>query len=626
MTSKILDKLNPLKLVSRAIGSVKRFPLSVSAIAITGVSLYILILYSLLSDSSMPDRTEKFFGRVIFASILAFFVFTATKLALENRKLPALLEILFNIFAGIFLIIYGIFLTPIGSTNPYEVLLFTTLIVSSLSAVYTVPFLLKKNTRKASWHFIMSHLTKSVIATIIGQIAFGAISLALLAIGMLFEIDQMPSEWSALIANTIFVLILPVIYLIFIPKDFQVKKEFKYPKLVFYLIKFIAIPIIGFYFIILYLYIAKTLISWELPEGGVVYLMLSMIVPVIGIVELLNPLKDTRKRIRVFTRVAYLLLIPLIILYFVAIGVRIGDFGVTVARYYVVLFGVDILFVAIYCALRIKSSVNFLLIVFCGSLLISVLPFAGAYDFSQHWQEWRFEQVFKKKDLLEENKKIDLDSELVFSEAEGIEINGILDYLEENHDFTGVGEMFEDNDWDKLNIDEKDPDYSDTGKLLDALGIKRCYDCYDNNMGDSERVYVHISLNNYQAYELDSLDFKKMLTIRYDSYRGESEQTLDVYYSEDSSSDVNVWIEGESKLIISHSAGKSRSEFELEPAVESAVEDNSYSLSYVSLNYPLIVESENGDQLVIENMSFNWDTTDKEIIDISAIGGWFLIK
>ena len=145
-------------------------------------------------------------------------------------------------------------------------------------------------------------------------------------------------------------------------------------------------------------------------------------------------------------------------------------------------------------------------------------------------------------------------------------------------------------------------------------------------MGDSERVYVHISLNNYQAYELDSLDFKKMLTIRYDSYRGESEQTLDVYYSEDSSSDVNVWIEGESKLIISHSAGKSRSEFELEPAVESAVEDNSYSLSYVSLNYPLIVESENGDQLVIENMSFNWDTTDKEIIDISAIGGWFLIK
>ncbi|NLY44386.1 MAG: DUF4153 domain-containing protein [Tissierella sp.] len=101
------------------------------------------------------------------------------------------------------------------------------------------------------------------------------------------------------------------------------------------LLTYIVIPLITIYTIILYVYFAKILITWEWPKGIVSHLVIWYTAVSIGVIFLITPLIETDKICRYFKVLFPKLVLPILLMMFVSIGQRINQYGITENRYYI---------------------------------------------------------------------------------------------------------------------------------------------------------------------------------------------------------------------------------------------------------------------------------------------------
>jgi len=115
-------------------------------------------------------------------------------------------------------------------------------------------------------------------------------------------------------------------------------------------VQFILIPLVVLYLLILYAYMAKILFQWSLPQGWVTILI--MVFSVLGMLAMLlvYPYQHQKENawVRWYTKGYYVALIPLLILQYVAIFTRIGDYGFTAPRWAVVAITVWLTWISIY--------------------------------------------------------------------------------------------------------------------------------------------------------------------------------------------------------------------------------------------------------------------------------------
>ena len=98
--------------------------------------------------------------------------------------------------------------------------------------------------------------------------------------------------------------------------------------------QYVLLPLVGIYLVILYAYGLKILFQWNWPQGWVSQLVLWYSVVSILSILLLWPLREKADSgwIKSFTSWFFRLLIPLLVMLFLAIFERIGDYGLTVNR------------------------------------------------------------------------------------------------------------------------------------------------------------------------------------------------------------------------------------------------------------------------------------------------------
>ena len=158
-----------------------------------------------------------------------------------------------------------------------------------------------------------------------------------------------------------------------IPKDFQPKGT-GYPKGIVFIFSYILAPLIIGYLGILYAYIIKILIEWNLPKGNITYMVLAF--GLIGIFTHIfsYPIRDTgTKLLKIVYRYFYYALLAPIALLFIGIGVRISDYGITEKRYLVVIFAVWFLLSSAYFIL--KKELKFKNIIFTISTMLILSSF-----------------------------------------------------------------------------------------------------------------------------------------------------------------------------------------------------------------------------------------------------------
>lgn len=246
--------------------------------------------------------------------------------------------------------------------------IYTTIFLS----IFVAPFFKQKN-ENGFWVFLMNNAKAAVVATAISVVLLAAIDGLLFGFFNLFDIkiSGRPFAYSAIISScTIF----PILFFSGIPSiDECLQETPALNKFQISMNKFLFLPILSLYIILLYAYITKIIIQWEMPKGMVSYLVsASMLLMLLRVTltypERIDPKPSFEKKLLKILPAAS---IPLVILMSVGIMRRISDYGISEDRYYITAINIFYyIIIAILLIDKIKRKSKYITIVSCGMLLI----------------------------------------------------------------------------------------------------------------------------------------------------------------------------------------------------------------------------------------------------------------
>ncbi|MCD6063503.1 MAG: hypothetical protein K0R82_1414, partial [Flavipsychrobacter sp.] len=376
-------------LTTQAEETFKRFPLPL-VFAITGTFTAVGMISQEIDDNS-------FLIKLLFTCILALpFTIGATLFAERRAGSKAVIPGI----ATVMVILYGIFLAPdkFGQTDVATISFFVLCLVMHLwvaIAAYT-----KTDERLGFWRFNETLYVRMFISVIFSGALFAGLALAIYALDNLLQFTIDPKTYAQLwmviagIFNTWF-------FLGGVPRNFtELHLEKEYPKGLKIFAQYILIPLATIYLIILYAYGGKILAIWNLPKGWVS--MLIMCYAVIGIlaVLLVYPLRNDEDKpwVRLFSRFFFIAMLPVTVLLFVAIGVRIRQYGVTEPRYYLVALGCWLVCIALYFIFSKQKNIK---------VIPATLILVGLFSLFGPWSAFSVSSISQYrilKNTLERNK------------------------------------------------------------------------------------------------------------------------------------------------------------------------------------------------------------------------------
>ena len=354
--------------------AVLRFPLTIAAI-LTFAVLMIIQIHNNYKDR-FDERLWWMLGLTILLS-LAFYLFS------EN-KISCLLKNLLNVFLTGCLAWFTFTLQkPVVEAEIIRILV---LGVSFGAAVFFAPFITGKRPL-AFWNYVMNVIYQLITAYVFAGVLMAGLSLALLSLDKLFGMN-IPDNTYGYLSVLCFVLFGSIYFLSSLPRvnKNEEEKPVDFPKIYKILGLYILLPILGIYILILYVYLAKIIATWELPNGWV-----SWLVSILGIVgyltiSLLHPiyLKSDNKPAKLFTRFFPVILLPLLILMFVGIMRRLSDYGITINRLYVLLLNLWLLGVSIYLFITRTRQVKWIYISFAAVAFLFSVGSWSVFSITKH--------------------------------------------------------------------------------------------------------------------------------------------------------------------------------------------------------------------------------------------------
>ncbi len=498
----------------------KRFPITISW-AILGT---LFTIYTVESG----DFDDIFYGKIILTFVLGISWFIATRFFEEQFKTS---KEWFMLVPFVFMLAFYFHLPTVETRfNSEFIIRFILYFIGGHLLVFVAPFILKWN-KSAYFNYLKSVFTAIVRSLFFSLILYLGIVLALLAVKHLFNVDIKGERFFQ-----IFIICLGIvntwIYLSDFPKDIHSKKVIDYTKALEVLVKYILIPLVILYLIILYAYSLKIVINWSLPKGWVSYLVIALSFLGFIIQILINPIQkisDSRP-IKRFHPWFYYLLLPLIGLLFVAIFKRINEYGITENRYFVLVLALWILAMTLYMLYSKHKRIRvFPLSLAAISLVISV-GFWGAFSVSTKSQVSRFEKVYndiKNTDFTTTYQKKD-------------QLRSIINYLNKKEAIDKIAPILGYKPSEVFNTESK---WQIRSKLMDTLAIKVTNK--PENINDLLGNY-HYSINEFNMLiDIKGYDFLKSM------YLGNSgnkkEKTIDKYrFSlQKESNIIAIWKEDE---------------------------------------------------------------------------------
>ena len=459
---------------------------------------------------------------------------------ISNKKgLTKKQHVLFNIIASILLVIIYFTLPNSQSTHntslPY--IKYAIYNITCHLLVSFVPFAFTRQLN-AFWHYNKILFIRFLVSLIYSGFIYLGLVLALTSLKLLFDVDLHEKLfieiWIVTVSffNTWF-------FVGGIPKNLdELESNVQYPNGLRVFSQFVLLPLLGLYLLILYSYGSKIILTWDWPRGVVSYLIIC--VSVLGILTflLIHPFGELKEHawIKKASRGYYFLLFPLLVIFFIAIFLRINDYGITINRYVILLLGIWLTIVCIYTAIG-KTNIKFIptsLAVLM--LLVSFGPW-GMFSMSERSQVYRLKSILEKSTVLKDNKVQnepswikdslpELITETEFTNSNKLtdslhnEVMSILDYLDNHHGFSMI------RDWYKQDIDsiinviiskDEETHYCNEAKIyMQSLGLN--YEIIESE--NTEPNYEFTSNRNNMIKEISGYDY----IISFDAYTGDQLQ------------------------------------------------------------------------------------------------------
>ena len=373
----------------------------------------------LIEDKYISEATELILVKILITSALGISLFFGLYMFSQRYGKRYLFEAI-----GILLLIGFYFVLPPDKKqwNIVQIIsIFSCAVLTHLFVAFA-PFWNSKE-EAPFWQYNKSLFISLVQTWIFVQVLIAGVLLAVVAVENLFNIDfseKIYLELGALLS----ILGSTTIFLLFqIDGLKKMQAETPYPIVLKFFTQFILIPLLMLYGVILYLYMFKILINFNLPQGWISYMVLTY--SIFGILALLlvHPLRNqmTKSWVFWFHKIFFYTLIPLVILLFIAINTRILEYGFTEARYFVFLTAVWLAGIVCYFLFFKKTHIKIIPISLFLILALSlILPYFNAFSVSVRSQEKDLQRIMIENKLLV-NGKIDFKKEVADSVVNNIE-------------------------------------------------------------------------------------------------------------------------------------------------------------------------------------------------------------
>ena len=407
--------------------TLRRFPAS----AMCSVLLFGVLIHINHSYEAPAWSVEQAAGVLI----LAFFGLGAVQLAREGRGwgVPRTL-----LGSGLVLFACAWFgFAPDWQAEP----VFLLLLGSMLAFLLAAPVGGRDN--MALWHSGAAMLVTAITAFLIAFVLFLGLILAMQALNLLFDLrieGAMFADIWALCAA----LFAPLLALGNVPFPGRAEERIEGLKgrAARIAVEWILVPLCYLYLAILYAYFARLLVTFELPNGYLAALTLGF--AGVGLFTWLLGYGLTgaaRGHTRFFHRWFFIFLSPAIVMMLVAVGVRIGEYGLTESR--LVLLAAGLWLAAVCCVYGLNRAAPLVWMpVSLGILffLLAAQPFNVA-RLSVLSQEGRLERLIEAAGGLNTSGHF-LRGEEDIPRGTRMEIMGAVDYLEHRNQHAFLNRIF----------------------------------------------------------------------------------------------------------------------------------------------------------------------------------------
>jgi hypothetical protein len=448
-------------IIHQAAKAFRRFPMAL----ICAILAAALMMHLVDDNAGFKENIPMYY--ILQTLWLGMISFVGLSVFTQRYTMRTSTVILLNV-AVVALMVYFFYAQP-ESYTVKSVSRFIILVIGAHLGVSFAPFLVNTEVN-GFWQYNKSLFLRFLTSAIYSAVFYIGLSIALLAIKELFNIDFGDKVYIDLFI-TVAVVMNTWFFIAGIPSRIIALEQVReYPKGLRIFTQYVLLPLVVIYLIILYFYEAKILFTLVWPRGIVSYLIIGF--STLGILALLLvwPLRDDAEHtwIRTFTKRFFLAIFPLIVLLIMAIGRRVMEYGVTENRYFLIVLSLWLFIVALYFLFSRRKNIKFVpLSLFFAALLSGFGPW-NAFEVSSLSQHSRLENFFQKNKMIVNGKATK--SKKTITKVDQKEIASIVEYMIDVHGVESIQDLFT-QDLAVVTKEKRGEYFNKTDRVLALIGL-----------------------------------------------------------------------------------------------------------------------------------------------------------
>lgn len=243
------------------------------------------------------------------------------------------------------------------------------------------------------------YLRAAVVALLFANVALGLFQATLWSAAYIFGFDEM--RWVGRLSVDVVpitnLLVVPMLFLMLL--DRWEHAEGRLSRVGEVLVNWIFTPALVIYASLLHLYAVRILFAWSLPRGGVAYLVFGFMATAF-IVRLLRELVGKRTAEWFYCRFSLVMLVPTL-LFWVGVIRRVGEYGLTEPRVYLLVCGIVMTLAVVFFLLRSGRYAWLFASAFVLFALTAYVPPLSPARIGLRSQRARFERLGRELGMLD---------------------------------------------------------------------------------------------------------------------------------------------------------------------------------------------------------------------------------
>ena len=409
--------------------TVARFPMAMLSALVAVVAAMWMI--------ESPSNDE--LPRLLATAVLGLPLFTASVTSAERRGILARHRWIVDLAMAAGLVL--LYVSSLDWSSDLAALRFIQLLVAAHLLVAIAPYLTSERL-DGFWQFNRILFLRYLIGAFYAGVLWVGLAVALAALDKLFGVDFDGEAYARLWAFLAFVFH-PWFFLSGVPRDYaQLETRDDYPAGLKVFTQFVLMPLVVIYLAILTAYLGKVIVTRSWPNGWIGYLVSSVSATGVLALLLVHPLRERAdsRWVNGYGRWWFVALLPSLGMLLAAIAKRVGQYGITEQRYFLLVLALWLTGLAIFYGLTASRNIKLIPMTLCAVALLTSMGPWSAYAISRGSQVNRFDRLLETNGMGRAGAPNPARDTVSLGDRR--EMSAILHYLSKTHGAGAVGSVF----------------------------------------------------------------------------------------------------------------------------------------------------------------------------------------